>query len=269
MLFTKGRPKAWEAPEDKAGMQGKPAHSWSGDLFFTCSYFQEHKCVFFSWSPVCLLPAHSTGLGCLLCWVVFPWIFSAVSLPAFCSLCTSFTVGFISRDAFPAPVVKTTLIWLPPCPSPPTIFCATHFYLCSTSLNIEHILQIKHCAKQFPYILWIQSTQPVCEIGIVFVPINEETDLQGFPLAGSSTLIAVVTFLFSLTHLNNFLAGHDFTTHLFHSTLYIFEIYLFIWIKIYLLILIAVFHFVNILHWCAYMLKLFPICSCYSIHYNI
>ena len=73
----------------------------------------------------------------------------------------------------------------------------------------------------------IQSTQPVYEIGIVFVPINEETDLQGFPLAGSSTLIAVVTFLFSLTHLNNFLAGHVILQLTFFIQHYIFEIYLF------------------------------------------
>lgn len=155
MLFTKGRPKAWEAPEDKAGMQGKPAHSWSGDLFFTCSYFQEHKCVFFSWSPVCLPPSslHWTGLPAVLgCFSLN--IFSCFT-PCLLLVRASSLVGSIS------PVMLSQhQLWrqhwfgfLPT--SPPTIFYATHFYLCSTSLNIEHILQIRHCAKQFPYMLWL------------------------------------------------------------------------------------------------------------------
>lgn len=164
MLFTKGRPKAWKAPEDKAWMQGKPAHSWSGDLFFTCSYFQEHKCVFFSWSPVCLekscFPAHSTGLGYLLCSVVFPWIFSAVSLPAFCSCALPHSWGSSLPWCFPSTSCEDNTDLASSLPSPPAIFYATHFYLCSTSLNIEHILQIRHCAKQFPYILWFNPHSP-------------------------------------------------------------------------------------------------------------
>lgn len=163
MLFTKGRPKAWEAPEDKAGMQGKPAHSWSGDLFFTCSYFQEHKCVFFSWSPVCLLPSsfHWIGLPAVL--GCFPLNIFSCFTPCLLLLCTSFTRGVhLSRDAFPAPVVKTTLIWLPLCPPHlpfsvlpisiyvPLVSILSTFYRSSIVLNSFHI----YCDSIYTASLW-------------------------------------------------------------------------------------------------------------------
>ena len=116
-------------------------------------------------------PAHSTGLGYLLCWVVFPWIFSAVSLPAFCSCALSHSCGPPLPWCFPSTSCEGNTDLASSPPSLPTIFYTTHFYLCSTSLNIEHILQIRHCAKQFSVYTVIQSIQPVCEISIVIVPI--------------------------------------------------------------------------------------------------
>lgn len=77
-------------------MQVKPAHSMSRLFFFsTCIYFQEHKCVFFSWFPFCLLPSsfHWIGLPAQLHWVVFPWMLPAVSLPTFCLCALSHSWG--------------------------------------------------------------------------------------------------------------------------------------------------------------------------------
>lgn len=115
-MLTKGRPKAWEASEDKAGMQGKPAHSWSGDLFFTCIYFQEHKCVFL----VSSVPASQLIPLDWFTWcagLFFPEYFQLFhSLPSARVRILTRAVHF-SRDAFPAPAVMATLIWLPPRPS--------------------------------------------------------------------------------------------------------------------------------------------------------
>lgn len=170
----------------------------------------------------------------------------------------------LSRDAFPAPVVKTTLIWLPPCPPHlpssmlpisiyvPLVSILSTFYRSGIVLNSFHI----YCDSIHTASLW--NRHCYCSHSL-----NEETDLQGLPPAGSSTLTAVVAFLFSLTHPNNFLSGHVILQLAFFNIIYLRFFYL---NKIYLLILIAVFHFGDILHW--WMFKLLPICSCYSIDYN-
>lgn len=120
MESAEGGPQGWEAPRGQARIGGKPAYSKSGagvggargEVFFHRISFQECKCVFCSWSPVC----HASQL------IPLDWVTCCVGLfsPERFQLLHSPPSAFVhfpSRGVFfppvtpfPAPVVNTALI---------------------------------------------------------------------------------------------------------------------------------------------------------------